>query len=474
MTRPSYITLHTLTQQISQVISSGFKNREFLVLADITNLSVYASKNQYYFELIEKDEETGEIIAKVQATAFGRACTEIRNFEEITGQKLRNDLKLLMSVQVNYHGIHGLKLNLLKIDPEYTLGSIERERRLTLARLVQENPETIKLLNGEYLSRNKELYAPQAFRHLAIISSSNSAGFQDLMHSLNNNDFGYSFQCDPYFTGVQGEHNSSLMVQKLIEVYRSEKKYDAVIIVRGGGSSSDLLMFNSYDLARAVARFPVPVITGIGHQRNETIVDLMAFAYTKTPTKAAEFIIAHNHAFESRVKELHRLVFVHARQILHLNASSLKQTGHSFIHASVKLLSDQRSFLVSRAGMLPAKSGAILFQASSMLGTLQRLIVSSVRIMDLRRKGELELIITRLHFSVPAIFKVQEGYLGHYKKLFFLMSTEQTLKRGFALVKISGRPVTDISMIRLKDTIEIELHDSILEADITKLKNTTR
>lgn len=469
MTRPAYITLYALTQQISQVISSGFRNREFLVLADITNLSYYASKNNYYFELIEKDAESGEVIAKIQATAFGKACTEIRNFEEITGQKLKNDLKLLMSLQVNYHGIHGLKLNLIKIDPEYTLGSIERERRLTLERLVRDNPEHIALVNGEYISKNKQLTGPQAFKYLAIISSSNSAGFQDLMHSLSNNDFGYSFECDPYFTGVQGEHNSSLMVQKLVEIFRSAKNYDAVVIVRGGGSSSDLLMFNSYELARAVARFPTPVITGIGHQRNETIVDLMAFAYTKTPTKAAEYIIAHNHAFESRVKELHRLVFVHARQALHLNASSLKQTSHHFIHASVKLLSGQRSFLGSMAGLLPARSGALLFQASSMLGAVQRLIVSSVQILDIRRKAELDLLISRLQYSVPAVFKSQEGFLGHYKKVFFLMSTEQTLKRGFALVKIGGLPVTGAEGVQVNDTIEIELHNTVLEAAVMKI-----
>ncbi|WP_431244478.1 exodeoxyribonuclease VII large subunit [Flavobacterium sp. P21] len=135
---------------------------------------------------------------------------------------------------------------------------------------------------------------------MAVISASNSAGNEDFRHTLRHNDFGYSFQADDYYTVVQGDNNAKLFLNKLIEVYSSGIPYDAIIIIRGGGAQSDFLIFDNYQIGRAVAKFPIPVITGIGHQKNVSIVDLMAHTSTKTPTKAAEFIIAHNRSFEMR------------------------------------------------------------------------------------------------------------------------------------------------------------------------------
>ncbi len=469
MASQQYITLQALTQQITNVLQESFRNAEFLVLAVVNNLSYYKAKDYYFFELIEKSEESGVVIARMSASAFNKACVEIRKFEEITGQEFRNDLKLLMNVQVDYHSVHGLKLNLLKIDPEYTLGSLEKERRRILEKLVQDNPEQITLVDGQYITRNKTLHLPQAIKSLAIISSSNSAGFQDLIHSLSNNDFGYTFQTDYFFTGVQGEQNAGHMVQKLIEIYHLSDRYDAVVIVRGGGSSSDLFMFNSYELSRAVARFPIPVITGIGHQKNETIVDLMAFASTKTPTKAAEFIISHNHAFEIKLNEIKRTISVFSREIINSRLQVLDKISHALIYQTSALLEQHRSFLNLQSKILSAKSAAILYKASSSLSALRIGLVSSAKITILKRKNELAILYEGLNKGALLILKNQQAFLLNHKKILFLLSKEQTLKRGFALIKNKGQVVNSSSSLSLQDPIEIEMQDALIEAVVVKI-----
>ena len=469
MASQRYITLQALTQQITNVLQGSFRNAEFLVLAVVNNLSYYKVKDYYFFELIEKSEESGMVIARMSASAFNRACIEIRKFEEITGQQFRNDLKLLMSVEVDFHSVHGLKLNLLKIDPEYTLGSLEKERRRILEKLVLDNPEHISFIDGEYITRNKTLNLPQAIKSLAIISSSNSAGFQDLMHSLVNNDFGYTFQTDYFFTGVQGEQNAGHMVQKLIEIYHKSDKYDAVVIVRGGGSSSDLFMFNSYELSRAVARFPIPVITGIGHQKNETIVDLMAYAYTKTPTKAAEFIISHNRAFEIKLNALQGIISVFSREIISSRLLILDKIAHRLIYQTSALLEQHRSFLNLQTKILPVKSAAILYKSSSSLSALRISLVSSAKITLIRRKNELSVLYDRLNKGALLILKNQQAFLMHHQKILFILSKEQTLKRGFAVIKNKGQVVSSSSILSLQDSIEIELHDTMIEAVVTKI-----
>lgn len=477
MTTPGYISLQALTQHINKVLSGSFSGKEFLVLAVINNLSYYAAKDFYFFELIEKSEDSGQIIARMAASAFGKASAEIRKFQELTGQELKNDLKLLMSIQVDFHTVHGLKLNLIRIDPEYTLGNLERERRMVLSKLVSDNPTHISLVNGEYSSHNKRLPLPLAFKNLAIISSANSAGFQDLMHSLGNNDFGYTFNCDYYFTGVQGEQNSGLMVRKLIEIFQQKKTYDAVVIVRGGGSSSDLFMFDSYDLARAIARFPVPVITGIGHQKNETIADLMAYVCTKTPTKAAEYIISHNHAFEERLLLLQRTISTSSREILSRRTALLYQTGYNFIYATRRLIGQNRSFLHSRSAMLPASTAAIFKRAHGNITALRLSLASGTRIICLKRENELERLSGDIRQGALLMLKNQQATLAFHQKILFILSREQTLKRGFALVRkkgsatdsINGAGTDQVNDLQLDDCIEIELFETRLEAVITGL-----
>eukprot|EP01118_Nematostelium_gracile_P010694 TRINITY_DN3723_c0_g2_i4.p1 TRINITY_DN3723_c0_g2~~TRINITY_DN3723_c0_g2_i4.p1 ORF type:complete len:228 (-),score=35.17 TRINITY_DN3723_c0_g2_i4:643-1326(-) len=215
---------------------------------------------------------------------------------------------------VQYTPAFGLQLNLLDIDTSFTLGQFEKMRLATLEMLLSRNPDFIRKVGDQYITKNKQQELKPVMQYLAVLSSDTSAGYQDFRHTLANNPWGYGFKIDDYFTAVQGEGNAKNLVNRLIDIYESGKPYDAVILIRGGGAQTDFLIFDNYELSRAVARFPIPVITGIGHQKNETICDLMANTALKTPTKAAEFILANNRVFEEKLIHAQKRIIIKTQQ----------------------------------------------------------------------------------------------------------------------------------------------------------------
>ncbi|NWJ50752.1 MAG: exodeoxyribonuclease VII large subunit [Bacteroidetes bacterium] len=294
----SFMRLSELNMLIRNKLSDAFKNNTFWIVAELSNVNYYSAKNYYFFDLVEKEEGNQLIVAKISASAFGSGSQRIQSFEQVTGQKISGNIQVLIQVSVDYHVVYGLKLLVKDIDPSFTLGNLERQRQHTLLRLLKEYPDSIQLINGEYITPNKRLKLPRVIQKIAILSSENAAGYTDFVNSLMINNFGYQFYLYPYFTTVQGENNTTLLVDRMKDVIQSEDQYDILVIIRGGGSQSDLLLFDQYEIASAIAFFPIPIITGIGHHKDISIADLMANKSTNTPTKVAEMIIEHNHIFE--------------------------------------------------------------------------------------------------------------------------------------------------------------------------------
>jgi exodeoxyribonuclease VII large subunit len=281
-----YIKLSALTDMIHDAITDRFAGQTFWVVADITNHSYKADKKIHYFELVEKGETGSVITAKILGKSWGTGALRISEFEKNTGQAFSNNLHVLVQVSVDYHPLYGLSFNVLNIDTNFMLGILEQRRNATLKRLVEQN-DFIKKNEDGYSTLNSLLRLPIVIQRVALLSASNSAGSEDFRHTLEHNDFGYRFEIDDYHTIVQGDNNAKLFLDKLIEIFTTGIPYDAVVITRGGGSQSDFLLFDNYNIGRAVAKFPIPVITGIGHQKNVSIADLMAHSNTKTPTRAA-------------------------------------------------------------------------------------------------------------------------------------------------------------------------------------------
>lgn len=341
----NFIRLAELTGLIQDTLDDVFEGKSFWIVADITNHSFKANDERHFFSLVEKAENGSALVAKVDAVAWRVGASKIKIFEETTGQRFQNGLNVLVRVTVSFSPEYGLKLTLIDIDVNFTIGALERQKQEILLRLETECADFIQKIGDRYITRNNQLDFGLTIQKIALITSNNTAGFEDFVHTLQNNPYGYAFYLDYYFTPVQGENNAHLIRQILVDIYKSSKAYDAVVIIRGGGSQTDFLIFETFALGQIVAKFPIPIITGIGHQRNETIVDIMAHSPTKTPTKAAEYIIAHNAGFEEQLLGARKLIANRAQQQIWSKIQALDPMVANIRNYSKMYINHQKGYL---------------------------------------------------------------------------------------------------------------------------------
>lgn len=450
MTATPSIRLSELTTQISNAINGVFGSNTFWVVADVSNYTYKPQSNFHYFELVEKDKLSSKILAKISGRAWGNASVNISNFEKATGQQFKNDINVLVQVAVQYNPAFGLQLNLLDIDTSFTLGQFEKQRKETLERLLRDNSSFIRLLEGQYITRNSELPLNKVLQHIAVISSDTSAGYLDFRHTLETNAFGYHFEVDDYFTLVQGEGNAKQFLSKLINVFESGKPYDALVIIRGGGAQTDFLIFDNYELNRAIAKFPVPVITGIGHQQNETIADLMAHTSTKTPTKAAEMLIAHNRVFEETILSIQQQLVIKTFQLMNLHKEQLNRLNQVTINSVKNLLHEKHRDIVNLSGM----------------------ILTNPKIIISNKKKDLSNLLANMKSYNRMYFINQARYISHFESVVRLMSPQNILNKGFAIIKISGEIVSDASGIHAGTELTITLADTEINTKV--LSKTSR
>lgn len=444
MATPQFIKLSELTGQIQSAISDVFGARTFWVIADITNYTYKQQTNYHYFELVEKDKSSARIVAKVAGRAWGNAAVNISNFERVTGQQFKNDINVLIQVAVQYNPSFGLQLNLLDIDTNFTLGKFEQQRKETLDKLVRDNPSFIQLVNGQYMTRNSQLLLPKVLQRIAVISSDTSAGYLDFRHTLENNTFGYHFHIDDYFALVQGEGNAKDFIAKLIAVYGSGIPYDALVIIRGGGAQLDFLIFDNYELTRAVAKFPIPIITGIGHQKNETITDLMAHTAAKTPTKVAELLIAHNRNFEESLLALQQQMLIKTFQLLSYYKEQLNRLNQVTINSVQAHMHEQHLKIINLSGMMLVRPKIIIANRAKDLSNL----VANMKSFN------------RIYFAN------KRGYIGHYLSVVRLMSPQNILNKGFAIVRINGHIASDAAAITAGVELTIDMAAAEIKAQV--------
>ncbi len=440
------LRLSQLTGIVADTLAQALGERTFWIIADVTSHTFKPDKNYHHFELVEKDPDSNQLLAKIQAKAWGRGSLSIIQFEQLTGQRFTDHINVLINVSVNYHPVYGLQLNLHDIDINFTLGALEQQRLATLERLVAENPESIARVGDHFVTKNKKLPLPAVIQNIAVVSSSTSAGWQDFQHTLQNNPYGYRIQTAEYFTAVQGDSNAEAFVDRLIDIFDSQIAYDAVVIIRGGGGQTDFLIFDNYRIARAIARFPIPVITGIGHQKNQTIADLMAHTATKTPTRAAELIIDHNRAFEERIGSFQKSIIIKSQQ-----AFSAAQQGLARINQVI--VNQSRSTLLH-------KSRELLTVAAAVSGKPKVLVYN--------RLNDLQQIASNLGTFSTMYCKNQRGYLGHFVSMIKVLSPENTLKRGFAIIKSNHQITSDPDQLLVGKEVEIILRDKSIISTIKK------
>jgi exodeoxyribonuclease VII large subunit len=444
MTIPAALQLSELTYQIEALVKGQFEGQHYWVVAEITGHKFQPAKGFHYFDLVEKQAGTAGLKAKINAVAWTAGARQIEAFEKTTGQRFTDGLQVLIKVSVDYSAVYGLKLTLLDVDAGYTIGQLEQQKQATLQRLVTECAAYIQKVGDGYMTINKQLRLPAVLQRIAVVTAQTSAGYQDFHHTLTNNQYGYHFFVDTYFTTVQGETNAAQIKDRLLNIFTSGQPYDAVVIIRGGGSTTDFLVFDTFILGQVTAKFPIPIITGIGHQHNETIVDLMAHTPLKTPTKVAEFIIAHNKAFEDRLTTLQNRLVVKTQQLLADKQSELVTTERTLLHEAQAGLHSHRRILDSIARELITKP-ALLFSSQ------QQYLLNTSR---------------QLQFSSYMYLEHEKANLQGMGTLLRVLNPDSILKRGFAMVSYQGKIATDASILPLGAEINVLLAKTTITATI--------
>ena len=276
------LTLFELNSLVHEVFEDNF-DEEYWVTGELSDAGTPAFGGHFYGELVQKDEESDHIIARARITCWARNYNMLRlRLQKEAGETLRKGLQVKLLVEVNFHEQYGYSLNVLDIDSSFTLGDLAKRRREILQQLEKDG----------ILHDNQELPLPRLLRRIAVVSSATAAGYGDFCHQLETNEYGFHFDVQLFPAVMQGEQVPESIISAL-EAILSEQPFDLVVIIRGGGASSDLSDFDSYELAACIAQYPLPVLTGIGHERDETVLDFVAHTRVKTPTAAAAFIIEH-------------------------------------------------------------------------------------------------------------------------------------------------------------------------------------
>ena len=296
------LSLFELNNLVRSVVEQTV-NDEYWLQAELAEARL-ASNGHFYVEFVEKDASGNAFIARARGTIWSRTYNIISPlFERATGERLRAGMTVRVCVTVAFHELYGYSLNVIDIDPTYTLGAMARRRREILAKL-----ETDGILHD-----NQQLPLPALLQRIAVISSSTAAGYGDFCHQLESNEYGLRFDVKLFPAVMQGTNVEASVLAALEAIMSEADSWDCVVIIRGGGATSDLSDFDSYPLAAAVAQMPLPVIVGIGHERDETVLDSVAHTRVKTPTAAAAFLIAHGAAQLAHLEELRHTIEHHAK-----------------------------------------------------------------------------------------------------------------------------------------------------------------
>jgi len=407
------ISLYELNGLVKRSIRSCLPDT-YWVQAELSDVRTNYS-GHCYLEFVQKDAGGNNLIAKARGTVWSNIFKMLKPyFEQETGQSFTSGIKVLVEVSVEFHELYGYSLTVLDIDPTYTVGDMERKRREILRQLEEEG----------VIDLNKELEMPMLPQRVAVISSATAAGYGDFCNQLANNPRGYGFRTELFPAIMQGERVEESVIAALDAIYERMEEFDVVVIIRGGGATSDLSGFDTYALAANVAQFPLPIITGIGHERDDTILDMVAHTRVKTPTAAAEYLIACMDRVAERLDDLlYRLQQGMRNRLLweHRRMESLKQRIPSAVY---KRIAD-------------AKYGLLAARRDLQMASRQFLSI---------RKHRLELLKQRLNDALP----------------------EKQLARGYSITLKDGKVVKDVSVLKEGDIVTTLLHRGRIELEVKK------
>mgnify|MGYP000847439391 CR=1 FL=1 len=427
------ISLYELNVLIKDVLNDALPDK-FWIRAETSDVRVNQN-GHCYLEFIEKDNRGKNLIAKSRAMIWANTFHLLKAyFENSTKQPFTSGLKVLLQVSVEFHELYGFSLTVHDIDPSYTLGDQALNRAAILKQLEEEG----------VLYLNKELELPIPTNRIAIISSPTAAGYEDFLDQLHNNPYGFTFYTKLFPAIMQGDRSEDSIISALEHIYEHLDLFDAVIIIRGGGATSDLSCFDSYMLAANCAQFPLPIITGIGHERDETVLDIVAHTRAKTPTAVAEFLIAN---LSETAYELDNL----SQNIVALVTQRIQEES-----MQLDLLETKTSFALK--GWYREQE-MILSSAKNILTNGRQRIVRE----NQGRFASFEEILKK---RTLRFFKEEQFKLSATEKHLELASPENILKKGYTLTMKDGKIVKLSKDLKVGDSITTVFSDGKIDSII--------
>ena len=421
---PNTITLQEFNNRIKRLLADP-SVMNCWVVAETTDVRI----NQHcYLQLLEKNPKTGATVAKIKAIIWGNQFRFLNaRFKQVTGRDIGNDMKIMVCLSVNYSPQYGLTVVINDINPEFTLGDMERQRQELLNRLTQEG----------IIGQNKTVPVPPVLQRIAIVSAAGAAGYGDFMKQLTDNKYGVCFYPCLFQATMQGVKTVPTVLAALDKVEQNQHLFDCVVIIRGGGGTEELNSFDNYDLARRVATFPLPVIVGIGHERDITVLDYVAGIRVKTPTAAAEHIIlqaanalAHIGDLSNQVVSIARDYIARAKEQLSYYAGNLPIMAQRIIDTNTLRL---QNFIQN----IPLHVQRRIEGENAQLARQKDAIKNAVAQVKMKETMRLEALGDKIE----------------------LLSPRKVMARGYTLTTCEGKIMTDAAQLEASKLVTIHFRD---------------
>lgn len=430
------LSLLELNNRVRIAVTTAFPETCW-VRAEMSDVRTNASSGHCYLEFIEKSAVNGQLVAKARASIWAKTFRMLKPYFEMeTGQLFASGLKVLVKVSVEFHELYGYSLTVLDIDPAYTLGDMMRRRMEIIRQLKEDGVFTL----------NKELPFPVLPKRIALITSSTAAGYGDFLNQLEQNKAGFPFYTKLFPALMQGERTEESVIAALDRIYQYTDYFDVVVIIRGGGATSDLNSFDSYLLAANCAQFPLPIITGIGHERDDTILDMVAHTRMKTPTAVAEFLIGRMDLAASELNELQQAVSGLATDILLRQKNFLQLLGSRLPALATNRIERCRSRLQSLGSKLPAAASTLLVRRGASLDSWQ----------------------LQLRNSVATRLADRSRFIQLTEQFIKMASPDYLLKRGYSLTLIEGKIIKNAAGLNVGDELTTRFADGEVCSIVTQ------
>jgi exodeoxyribonuclease VII large subunit len=473
-------TLQDIASEIKDVLDTQFE-RSFWVKTEINKLNHYTYSGHAYPELVDK--HNGKIVAQMRSLIWKNDFDRINlNFLRTVKEPLKDGIKVLMLCTITFDAVYGLSLRIHDIDPSFSLGDLELEKKQSIEKLQAEG----------LFDKNKSIPIPLLPKRIAIISVETSKGFVDFTQVIQGNEWGYDFFTMLFPAILQGDSAIKDIQYQLNRIKKVKKHFDVVAIIRGGGGDVGLSCYNDYSLAKAITEFPLPVLSGIGHATNETVVEMVTCKNAITPTKLAEFLIQQFHNFsvpvldaQKFVKQYSQALFSTLNQSISQNSRVINMLVSTAIAQNQKLLSqsahqlnsvtmshineqlmglngDVQSFQYLANAFLKAQKSQI-HSFSPVLKKSAEKVVFDLKVQIARDSGE------RFTDSVEEHLKNHQNILQQSEQLVKMADPVNILKRGFSITRINGHSVNHVDQLSLGDTIETEFYQGKTKSTINTI-----